>query len=76
MLPLLLNEEIVGRVDLKSDRDGSTLLVQSAWVEPEAPVNTAEELAGELRLMSGWLGLDEVEVRPHGDLADDLKATL
>ncbi|MCB0831565.1 MAG: YcaQ family DNA glycosylase [Solirubrobacterales bacterium] len=76
VLPLLLNEEIVGRVDLKSDRDGSTLLVQSAWVEPEAPVNTAEELAGELRLMSGWLGLDEVEVRPHGDLADDLKATL
>jgi len=76
VLPLLLDEQIVGRVDLKSDREGSTLLVQSAWVEPEAPAGTAGELASELRLMANWLGLRDVAVRPKGDLAADLKAAL
>ena len=76
VLPFLLDEEIVGRVDLKSDREGSALLVQSAWVEPDAPAGTATELAAELRLMAGWLGLDEVEVRPKGDLAAELAAAL
>ncbi len=73
VLPFLLDEQIAGRVDLKSDREGSSLLVQSAWVEPDAPASTAGELAEELRLMAGWLGLDEVEVKPQGDLAADLR---
>ena len=76
VLPFLLDEAIVGRVDLKSDRDGSTLLVQAAWAEPEAPENTATELAAELRLMAGWLELDEVRVQPKGDLAEDLSKAL
>ena len=76
VLPFLLNEAIVGRVDLKSDREGSALLVQAAWVEPDAPAETAVELADELRLMAGWLGLKEVKVQPKGDLAGDLKAAL
>jgi uncharacterized protein YcaQ len=76
VLPLLLNDEIVGRVDLKSDREGSTLLVQAAWVEPYAPPDTADELAAELRMTAEWLGLDEVKVKPHGDLAGDLAEAL
>jgi len=76
VLPFLLNEKIAGRVDLKSDRDGSALLVQSAWVEPDAPAETAAELADELRLMAGWLGLADVKVQPKGDFAADLKAAL
>lgn len=76
VLPLLLNEEIVGRVDLKSDREGSTLLVQAAWVEPYAPPDTADELAAELRLMAEWLDLEDVSVRRHGDLAEDLERAL
>ena len=76
VLPFLLNEEIAGRVDLKSDRAGSALLVQSAWVEEDAPADTAAELAGELRLMAGWLGLEEVKVQPKGDLAADLAGAL
>ena len=76
VLPFLLDEQIAGRVDLKSDRDGSALLVQAAWVEPDAPAHTATELAAELRLMAGWLGLETVEVKPRGDLASDLKAVL
>ncbi|MCB0868840.1 MAG: winged helix DNA-binding domain-containing protein, partial [Solirubrobacterales bacterium] len=76
VLPFLLDERIVGRVDLKSDREGSALLVQAAWVEPDAPAHTAGELAGELRLMAGWLGLKKVAVMPKGDLAADLKVAL
>lgn len=76
VLPFLLDESLVARVDLKSDREGSALLVQAAWVEPGAPPETARELAAELRLMAGWLGLDEVVVRPRGDLAGDLAEAL
>ncbi len=76
VLPFLLNEQIAGRVDLKSDRDASALLVQSAWVEPDAPAETAAELAAELRLMAGWLGLEQVQVMPKGDLAEDLRGAL
>jgi uncharacterized protein YcaQ len=72
VLPFLLGESLVGRVDVKSDREGSNLIVQSAWVEPDAPAETPAELADELKLMADWLGLDEVVVRPHGDLAADL----
>lgn len=72
VLPFLLNEEIVARVDLKSDRDGSALLVQAAWAEPSAPPETAAELAAELELMAGWLGLDRISVAARGDLAPQL----
>lgn len=76
VLPFLLNEQIVGRVDLKSDRDGSRLLVQAAWVEPDAPSETAAELAAELRLMAHWLGLTAVVVVNRGDLAGELAREL
>jgi uncharacterized protein YcaQ len=76
VLPFLLDEQIAGRVDLKSDRDGSTLMVQSAWVEADAPPNTPQELVAELRLMAGWLGLEELKILPKGDLAADLEAAL
>ncbi len=69
VLPFLLDEAIVARVDLKADRQASVLRVQSAWAEPGAPGETAERLAAELRLMAGWLGLSGVAVEPKGDLS-------
>jgi uncharacterized protein len=36
-LPVLVDDRIAGRVDLKADRAASRLLVQSAWWEPPAP---------------------------------------
>ncbi|WP_380157973.1 winged helix-turn-helix domain-containing protein [Kineococcus sp. R86509] len=77
VLPFLLGEDIVGRVDLKADRGGSGVLrVEAAWAEPDAPPETAEELAAELGDLARWLGLDDVVVLGPGDLAPALAGAL
>ena len=83
-LLFLLGDQIVARVDLKSDRKSRTLVVASAWREPVLAPGArrrpdsvvAEALAGELRLAAAWQGLDAVAVEPRGDLASEVASAL
>ena len=68
-LPLLIDDRLVGRVDLKNDRQNRVLRVQSAWTETDAPRETAARLAILLREIATWQGLEGIEVMARGDLA-------
>jgi uncharacterized protein YcaQ len=77
VLPFLLGEAIAARVDLKSDRKASRLLVQAAHLEPGASrLETALALATEIRLLAAWLGLGDVAVAGRGNLAEPLAREL
>jgi uncharacterized protein YcaQ len=74
VLPILWGDSVVGRLDMKADRQRGALLVQGSFTEPGVPAGPlAEDLAPELHAMAGWLGLGEVEVVQRGDLASTLR---
>jgi uncharacterized protein len=73
VLPFLLGDELVARVDLKADRSAGVLRVQSAHAEAGVDrTAVAGALAEELRLMADWLELNDVGLTGRGDLAPDL----
>lgn len=74
VLPFLMGDRIVARVDLKADRPRRTLVVHGSYAEPGAPEETADRLVAELRRLAGWLGLEHIEVVPKGDFAAALTA--
>jgi uncharacterized protein YcaQ len=77
VLPFLLSDRLVGRVDLKADRQGSRLLVRAAHIEQQAkPRVVADPLASELRAMARWLGLDSIVVEKRGALAAALRTAV
>jgi uncharacterized protein YcaQ len=75
-LPLLIDDRLVGRVDLKNDRKARVLRVQAAWAEADAPLETAARLAPLLRETARWQGLDSIEVMDRGNLAHAVGAEL
>ena len=77
VVPFLLGDSLVARVDLKSDRQSRVLRVKGAFAEPGSDRgHVARELADELRTCAGWLGLEDVVAARNGDLAAELKAAL
>jgi uncharacterized protein YcaQ len=73
VLPFLLGDSLVARIDVKSDRGAGVLRVLGAFAEPGAdPGAVALELADELRLLADWLELEHVSVARKGDLAGEL----
>lgn len=90
VLPFLRGERLAALVDLKADRGAGLLRVHAAHEPPggageargeDTPAAVAADLAVELRLLAGWLGLEDVAVgyrggEPKGSLAGALTGAL
>jgi uncharacterized protein YcaQ len=79
-LPILHNRNLVGRIDLKSDRQGRRLLAQASWHETvikDAEVRQmAKALTKHLKVVQSWQGLQETIIMPKGNLALELATHL
>ncbi len=77
VMPFLLDGELVARVDLKSDRQLSRLLVRGTFMEDgQTSSRVAPALAVELASMASWLELSGIDVADNGNLARELRAAL
>ena len=77
VVPFLLGDEIVARLDLKSDRQTGLLRVLAAYGEKGRDRGrTLDELESELPKLMDWLGLKGVAVESKGDLGKDLAKRL
>lgn len=74
VLPFLMNGDLVGRVDLKTDRQESTLRVKGAFGEPGADLKAvASALGPELEAVAKWLDMSEIAIEKNGDLSVALR---
>lgn len=70
VLPFLHGSRFRARVDLKAERTAGWLSVKAAHLETGHDADaTADALAGELRRLALWLGLNDVRVARRGDFA-------
>ena len=55
VLPFLLGEKLVARVDLKADRANGRLRVLGQWFEGRKTAAAAAALPAEIRVLEEWL---------------------
>ncbi len=77
VMPLLVNDALVARFDLKADRSAGTLRVNGSYLEKGVvPESILDAAAAELRALSHWLGLEGVSVAARGNLARGLRKAM
>jgi uncharacterized protein YcaQ len=77
VLPFRVGDRIVGRVDLKADRQSKQLLVQRAHEEQGFDRGVCcARLATELHALQDWLRLDGVKIKCRSDFARNLRAVV
>ena len=73
-LPILHNRDLVGRIDLKSDRQNKKLLAQASWHEERLKTAESKQLAKamtkHLKTVQSWQGLNDTIIKPKGNLAE------
>lgn len=76
-LPTLHKDNLVARIDLKSDRQNKTLLVQSAWHEKHLTSKevetSAKAISKHLVEVRKWQGLDSVESKGKGNFSEAIR---
>jgi uncharacterized protein YcaQ len=79
-LPTLHKDKLIARIDLKSDRQNKTLLVQSAWHETtlsdKEVAQASKPVAKHLKDIQKWQGLESLNVKPKGNMSLELASKL
>ena len=77
VLPILSGEALVGRLDMKADRENGTLRIEGAYLEHGVKAaNVVAPVAREVGMMAKWLGLEHTFVGVRGDFSRPLRIAL
>jgi uncharacterized protein len=66
VFPLLEGDKLIGRIDMKAQRDDNALHVKALWLEPGIKFNTGrkKKLDAELKRHANFIGVGEVTWEP------------
>ncbi len=77
VLPVLIGEQLAGRLCMKADRQAGTLRINAAWHEDGVnPTTASQAIAPALHTMSRWLELERVEITGQGNMATALQGAV